>query len=485
MKEILALFLVAITSLAYSQDTLVPEWIRLESSSIATGNAEAWCVETNSSGDVFWGVNQDSPGLFEFMDAYSFRLDPNGNTIWADTSITGQWAQQSYVLAATDTIIYLAGRTCSSANLDDCDALVFAVDASLGDTLWSFTWDGGTGYEEIDGLVPKNDGIYITGWTKTPTDEIDITLMKLQYNGNLLWQNQWGSGLPRDDRQDGHIVVDDSMIYLCGVYDSSPGLAFEGLSLLAKFDRSNGNFVDTTLFGRQDPWTNAEDALGMSSDGTYLYLTGYTTSAMNDWDLFAAKYDKNLNQIWYTVWGGLVEADVARSIQPSYDGSIFIAGTTRSYGNGEEEAVLIKLDQTGNPMWFKTWGAANDDHVLDLHLDSNLIYISGKTNSYHPSAKWEAFLMKLNMDSLAGNNVMMESIRVPFYPNPSAGLFVASITEVPDAVSIHNSLGQKLPVAWEYSNSQIEIDMSSFSYGIYSIRITIGATILHSRLIKN
>ena len=419
------------------------------------------------------------------MNAYTYRLTSDNNQVWGDESVTGPFAQKSYVLYATDTVIYLAGRTCTGANLDSCDALVFAVDAVLGDTLWTFEWDGDVAYEEIDGLVPKSDGIYITGWTKSSSEAMDITLMKLDYSGALLWQNQWGSGLPRDDRQDGHIVVDDSMIYLCGVYDSSPGFALEGSALLAKFDKTNGNFVDTTLFGRNDAWQNAEDALGMSSDGTYLYLTGSTTTSADNWDLFTAKFDKDLNMIWHTVWGGPVNADVARAVQPAHDGSIYIAGTTKSYGNGLEEAVLLKLDSNGTPLWYKTWGGTGDDHVLDLHLvDSTSIYIAGMTNSFHPSNKQEAFLLKIGMDSLT-NSITEEAFEtVNIYPNPSTGLFHCQLNSQEATINVYSALGELIPINFQKIDGEITFDLSSQSSGVYFLQVQTEISTRTIRLVK-
>ena len=276
--------------MAFSQSVLVPKWSLIESSAITNGNAEAWAIGSDKSGNLIWGVNKDAPGFFEYMNAFVYKLDKDKNLIWMDTSITGQFAQQSYNLKVTDSLIYVGGRTCRALGIDSCDVLFFNTDLATGKTGWDFVWDGGYGYEEIDGIALDDDGIYITGWTTGNGSEYDVLLMKINYSGNLIWKKTMGSNPNRGDHQDGHIVVDDSIIYISGLYDGSPGLGWQGRALLAKYDKNNGDLVDSFTYGRQDAWVNAENALGMTSDGTHLYVTGYTTVEMNNWDIFVAKY---------------------------------------------------------------------------------------------------------------------------------------------------------------------------------------------------
>jgi hypothetical protein len=134
-----------LTKSAISQDTLQTEWVLTAASPVANGNAEAWAIGSNAEGQIFWGVNQDMPGLFEYMDAMLWKLDADGNLLRIDTAATGAFAQQSYNLKVTDSKILVAGRTCSSFTVNTCDALVIAVDAVTGGTGWAFEWDGNNG----------------------------------------------------------------------------------------------------------------------------------------------------------------------------------------------------------------------------------------------------------------------------------------------------------------------------------------------------
>ena len=191
------------------------------------------------------------------------------------------------------------------------------------------------------------------------------------FNGNTQWTNYLGANSTAE-HQDGHFVVDSDHIYAAGLWGGA-GLAnlYNGYSFLGKFDRSNGNLVDSTLFGPQSAnFNDIENALGMTSDGTYLYITGYTTPvSSNDWQIFVAKFDKNLNQIWYLDWGGS-GTETARGIAVE-DGKIYIAGLSQSnsiISGTEQDGVLLVLDTASNVLYYETFDAMEKESFQDISV---------------------------------------------------------------------------------------------------------------------
>lgn len=388
------LFVLMWAGLTLSQTALQPEWTLLRRSPLTNGNAEAWGVDTDASGNIYWAVNTDMPGFFQFRDLVLYRLDPDSNEMWPAPPIFGaMYNQQAYIVAVAGDTVYSAGRTCRGLDVNLCDMFLTAVDRISGDTLWSTTWDQGFGYEEIDGLMIGNDGIYITGWTLGDTSGMDIALHKLDFSGNIVWTNTWGG--PLWDHQDGHAVMDDSVIYLAGLYGGAL-LDLEGEALLAKFSRADGSYIEHIQFGRRDSWLNFENALGMITDGNYLYVVGVTTVAPDNWDIFLAKYDKNLNRIWYQTWGDTA-VDVARAVGVASDGSIFVGGTSSSYSVGKSDAVLIKFNVGGVVESFQTWGGQEDELLHDLAIFEDVAYLTGETQSFHPTGASEGFLLKVDL----------------------------------------------------------------------------------------
>jgi hypothetical protein len=416
----------------------------------------------------------DMPGFFQYKDALVYKLDDNGNQIWVDTAYAGTFAQQSYNLKVTDSVIYVGGRTCRAIGIDSCDALFFTTDANTGVTGWDFTLDNGFGYEEIDGIAIESDGIYLTGWTEGNGSEIDALLVKIDYSGSIIWQTTWGVSGARDDHQDGHIVVDDSMIYISGLYNGSPSLGWDGKALLAKFDKTTGNFVDSVTYGRDDVWFNAENALGMTSDGTDLFITGYTTTSGNNWDILLAKYDKNFNQIFYTTWGG-GSTESARAISLDNNGNIYIGGLTESYGAGESDVVLLKYNPLGNLEWYKTWGDTLHDQTLDIYIHNENLYLTGKTKSFHPTEKEEALLLKIKIDSTTSilqQEVLQDNYTI--YPNPITNKAILKFSNINSDVytlSIFNISGKKVQTKNNINSQEVIIEKNNLSSGLFYFKL--------------
>ncbi len=404
--RLIHLWIILTVSLS-AQEALTPEWLIVRSSPVNGGDGEAWGIDTDDAGNIYWAPNLTQPGIFQGLDVLLYKIDADSNEIWGSPTLYGDLhAQQTYIVTQTENVVYLGGRDCFEFTLDPnlpfCDMLILAVDPLTGDTLWSTTWDQGFGYEEVDGLVIEDDGIYVTGWTRGDTTGMDIALLKMDLNGEVLWSNTWGTEMR--EHQDGHIVIDDSIIYVAGLYGGSeiggPCLLpdLDGQALLAKFSKADGSYISHTTFGRDDSWCNFENALGMASDGEYLYLTGITTVANNDNNIFIAKYDKNLNQIWLRNWGGAA-TETARAIAVGDDGNIYIGGNTDSFGAGEVDVIVLKYSPDGNLLNAKTWGHSAEDQTLDIEIQGDLMYLTGKSKSFNATDDFDAYLLKINLVS--------------------------------------------------------------------------------------
>ena len=60
-----------------------------------------------------------------------------------------------------------------------------------------------------------------------------------------------------------------------------------------------------------------------------------------------------------------------------------MSGGTRSFGGGDRDSYLIKINPNGDVMWSIVWGGGDDDHIGDISLDSSdNIYMSGSDASY-------------------------------------------------------------------------------------------------------
>lgn len=478
MKQtIIALIILFAIFETKAQTVINPEWVKTEIGSV-NNSAEAWGVDVDEAGNVYWAFNSNN--LSQGLDLTCVKYNPSGEPIWSTPFFYGgTGAQQSYIVNASDTALYIGGRECTGLT-NTCDMLLLKVDKSDGSLIWNKTMNfSGNGYDEVDGLVLKDDGIYCGGWAhelEPGSFYADMGFWKLDYSGNTIWTNYFGKA-GTAEHQDGHFVVDDDYIYAAGLWDGSSAFnLYNGSSILGRFDKSTGDFVDSTLFGYQsDNFLDIENALGMTSSGDFLYLTGYTTPvAANDWQIFVAKYDKDLNQIWYTVWGGN-DAESARGITV-VDDIIYVAGLSSSpsimTGGGDRDALLLQLDTNGNVLSYQTWGDTYENSFRDIHADNDAIYLSGTTEIDSATSQKSAFLLKLGNSKTDIENTDNDiSFRV--YPNPSQGKIEIQLNNnihQNASLKIVNAKGQLIN-SRSLNMNQNNISLSLQSKGLYFVTI--------------
>ncbi len=134
-------------------------------------------------------------------------------------------------------------------------------------------------------------------------------------------------------------------------------------------------------------------SVAVSPDGNYVYIAGYTVSFGAGGDALIAKYSAGGSMVWDELWGGAGQ-DEAFGVSVSPDGNhIYIAGWTRSFGAGGEDAFIAKYTSGGSIVWDELWGGASGDALYGVSVspDGKYVYITGYTLSFG-SGGYDAFL---------------------------------------------------------------------------------------------
>jgi len=137
------------------------------------------------------------------------------------------------------------------------------------------------------------------------------------------------------------------------------------------------------------------NSLIQTSDGSYA-IAGTTKSfGAGERDVYVVKLDANGNLQWTKTIGGK-EDDKGYSLIQTSDGGYAIAGVTKSFGAGERDVYVVKLDAKGNLQWTKTIGGPKDDWGLSLIQTSDGGYaIAGSTESFGAGGK-DVYVIKLD-----------------------------------------------------------------------------------------
>lgn len=95
---------------------------------------------------------------------------------------------------------------------------------------------------------------------------------------------------------------------------------------------------------------------------------------------------------WTKTFGGVKDDYWASSVQQTSDGGYILAGRTYSYGAGNDDAWVIKVDSGGNKQWSRTFGGTGNDYAYSVQqtLDGGYI-LAGSTNSF---GEYNAWLIK-------------------------------------------------------------------------------------------
>ena len=149
-------------------------------------------------------------------------------------------------------------------------------------------------------------------------------------------------------------------------------------------------------------------------------------------DAWVLKLDGGGDIVWQKAYGGL-NADNARSIQQTSDGGYVVAGWTGSFGAGSDDAWVLKLDGSGDPQWQKTYGGAGLDYAHSIRQTSVGGYVvAGRTRSFGAGSE-DAWVLKIkpggpiDASCLAGLGADSTAIPVSTAVAPSSTTALVSV----------------------------------------------------------
>jgi len=259
------------------------------------------------------------------------------------------------------------------------------------DISWEKTF-GGKGDDEANSIQQTTDGGYIVaGWTESFGSAWwkDIYILKLNSEGEVEWQKTFGGGDSDEAKSiqqttdGGYIVVGRTGSFGSGGYDVYI------LKLNVK-----GEIEWQKTFGGKD--YDEANSVQQTIDGGYI-VAGWTKSfGSGGYDVYILKLNSKGEVEWQKTFGGWND-DEANSIQQTIDGGYIVAGVTGSFGFGEQDAYILKLNLKGEAEWQKTFGGKGDDEAKSIQQTKDGGYIvAGWTKSFG-SAWWkDVYILKLN-----------------------------------------------------------------------------------------
>jgi len=236
---------------------------------------------------------------------------------------------------------------------------------------------GGPASEAGKSLIQTSDGGYaIAGSTKSfGAGGYDVYVVKLDAKGNLQWTKTIGG--PAGEEGNSLIQTSDGGYIIAG-HTRSFGEGGADVYVV-KLD-AKGNLQWTKTIGGENE--DLGHSLIQTADGGYAIAGSTTSFGAGEDDVYVVKLDANGNLQWTKTIGG-PDSEAGTSLIQTSDGGYAIAGSTFSFRGGWGDVYVVKLDANGNLQWTKTIGGPDPEAGTSLIQTSDGGYaIAGYTISF-------------------------------------------------------------------------------------------------------
>jgi len=363
----------------------------------------------NSSNLDFGGGALNHAGS---LDLFVAKLGSDGSHAWSVAWGDGSDDEALAVVADFADNIYVAGSFAGSLDVGNPpvlnsaggrDVFVMKLNAA-GQPLWQVGFGGGGDDKVRDLAVDAAGDVVIAGsfrgtvdfgggQPRTAVDSEDAFVVKLGASGAYQWDLAFGGNY--DDAAEGVAVDAAGVTYIAGWFNtkiqigSGPNIDGGGYydAFVAKVDAS-GNHVWSQNFGPGD--MQYAYAIAIDGDSNVVVGGGFHNSidtgggdlfSYGRRDAFVVKLDTDGNHLWNAGYGDAFDQQIdAITVDPS--GNLYIAARmegTVDLGGGpmicaatfSDDAVLVKLDASGNYLHGSRFGDTSTQRAPAVALDSS------------------------------------------------------------------------------------------------------------------
>lgn len=286
----------------------------------------------------------------------------------------------------------------------------------LGNYIWTLAIGGTLGERVKSVYCDNNNNIYVTGFfngtvnfnpkgTAVPLTAAmsasNAFIAKYNSNGILTWVKSFGD---YGETVSNDVVVDNSgNVYIAGFVDGSVTFPSQSTFYSSSSDifviklNANGDFVWGKTFGS----TSDEEALALTLDASNnILITGYFSGTVNfntsgttnltsggNKDIFVLKLNNSGNYVWAKSYGA-AKNERGRDIAVDSDNNVYVTGDLNSVvvyfgsfgisGYGQNSCFLLKLTSAGVETWVKSFGGYGYSYAFSMSIDlNNIIHVAG------------------------------------------------------------------------------------------------------------
>ncbi|RJP81843.1 MAG: T9SS C-terminal target domain-containing protein [Candidatus Zixiibacteriota bacterium] len=416
-------------------------------------------------------------------DAWIIKTNPDGDTLWTRTC-GGPQNEAAYSAAQLPGGDYLITGWTSSSGAGNFDVYLIRMNAH-GDTVWTRAW--GTANTDYGYSVhPDTAGCFCVAGFTTGSDPVagDGYLLKVEADGDTAWTRTFG-GTGEDCFRGIDYTIDGGWILAGWTYSASAG----GYDIYLLKVNSTGYPQWSRTYGGSG--TDRGFCVCQTSDGGFI-IAGCTNSmGAGEYDAYLVKTDPMGYPEWDRTYGGMASESV-NCVRQTWDGGYIVCGSTYSYGLSDSaDAYLVRTDDQGYPVWTKIIGGEGQDSASELCITADTGYaVTGNTRSYG-AGNYDLWLLRLDTDPYPPPPAVPPDMRAspqpnafalhPPHPNPfnpatamSFELRAASYV----TLRVYDTAGREVAVlvnGWKPAGAhEATFDGAGLASGIYLVRLEAG-----------
>ncbi len=350
------------------------------------------------------------------------RLDADGDTLWS-VRYDSLGELFSTVKETPDLGYILGGKAVSSV----VDFVLCKVDAQ-GAVQWIRTYDAGAEDAIADIALAADGGYVAVGTTKRATADENLAALKVDANGDSVWAKEYYAS----QRSQGRAVeaLPEGGFILAGF--------LQGVKRDAWFLQidNEGNEVWSRTHNPGDALCEINDVTATADGGFaaagFFASGGIWGSADRFWVLCA---DADGDTLWTSFFDGS-SSEQALRIRQTDDSGFVALGQTDSYGAGEEDLWLIRLDAAGDSLWSLLVGSERRDPAAGLAVADSGWVIAG--SSWLNSNERDLRILKITETASSSSTNLTANFTASNSSGPSP--FIVGFTD----------MSQGNPVSWQW-----------------------------------
>jgi hypothetical protein len=314
-------------------------------------------------------------------------------TLLSETTWGGEGSDASEGVAiAADGTSYMVGLTDSFTThpFGNPSPRIFLVKfAADGSLVWQRIWNGTTvrGLGRTGVALGAGNSVYVTGVSTNNGN--DAVLLKFDVNGTLLWERTWGG--PASDQSLAVATAPDGSAYIAGTATSF-GPSSSGL-FIVKFD-SLGNLVWQRILDGAEG-----NGVAVGPDGS-VHAAGTTPrpDVIGNFDVIALKITSAGNLVWQRTYSAGEVVDPRGGMTVASDGSVYMAGAIQTVkaNRADIAALIIKLSTNGDLLFDKQFDGRGGETATGVAVapDDSTVYVAGTTTTFG-AGNQDAFVLHL------------------------------------------------------------------------------------------